>query len=55
MTLLCLLNTHSALTSLHREINAGIKAGRISSLIRNPEAYQLPYLVIPCPRAPNLE
>ena len=44
MTLLCLLSTPAALDSLRREIDTGIAAGRISSPIRDSEAYQLPYL-----------
>ncbi len=44
MTLLCLLNTPAALDSLRKEIDVGVAAGRISSPIRDDEAYQLPYL-----------
>ncbi|KAK3934715.1 cytochrome P450, partial [Diplogelasinospora grovesii] len=44
MTLLCLVNTPAAMDALRREIDAGIAAGRISSPVRDAEAYQLPYL-----------
>ncbi|KEY69824.1 hypothetical protein S7711_08608 [Stachybotrys chartarum IBT 7711] len=44
MTLLCLINTPSALEALRREMDQGIAAGRISSPIRDAEAFGLPYL-----------
>ncbi len=44
MTLLCLLNTPSALLRLRQEMDAGIAEGRISSPISDAEAYKLPYL-----------
>ncbi|KAK0609981.1 cytochrome P450 [Bombardia bombarda] len=44
MTMLYLLNTPSVFEPLHREIDGGIAAERISSPIRDAEAYQMPYL-----------
>jgi cytochrome P450 len=44
MIFLCLLNTPAALAKLRREIDDGVAAGRISSPIRDAEAYEMPYL-----------
>lgn len=44
MTFLCLLNTPKTLESLHNEIDKAIAEGRVSSPIRNSEAFELPYL-----------
>ncbi|KAM0286256.1 hypothetical protein ACHAQH_000984 [Verticillium albo-atrum] len=44
MTFLCLMNTPKALATLHKEIDQAIADGRVSSPIRDAEAYELPYL-----------
>ncbi|KAF6817780.1 cytochrome p450 [Colletotrichum sojae] len=46
MTMLCLLNTPSSLNTLRREIDDGIRKGRISSPISDAEAREMP-----CPQA----
>ncbi|KAM0334321.1 hypothetical protein ACHAQA_001345 [Verticillium albo-atrum] len=44
MTFLCLMNTPKALETLHKEIDTAVANGRVSSPIRDAEAYELPYL-----------
>lgn len=44
MTLLCLINTPTAYTSLRKEVDQAIAQGRMSSPISDNEAKALPYL-----------